>query len=178
MSNWFILNIPFFILLIYTIVKIPITMKKGAVKELCSVVSMVVASVVILLISFAVRKYLNHERIIFVITVILLLLLITVYKIVDLFLTTLKLIAKLPVVSLANKLLGLPLAMAEILIMVWTIYCMTMVFNEGAFAKWILDCVRSNAFMKFLYEYNYLYKIVSNFSNTLSGIDFWGILGM
>lgn len=178
MANWFIVNIPFFILMLFMAIKIVTTTKRGMVKELCSVVSTIVASVVILLISFAVSSYMSNERIVFIITIILLLLLITIYKVLDLALTTLKIISKLPVVSLANKLLGIPFAIAEVIVIIWTIFCMTMVFNQGAFADWIINCVRNNAIMKFLYEYNYLYLLISKFSNTLSGIDFWGILGM
>jgi len=173
-----IVNIPFIIALIVLIVKVITSVKKGAAKELCSVISSIIASVAVLLIAFAVRKYFNQERVIFVITIILLFLLIIVYKILDLALTTLKLITKLPVVSFVNKIIAIPLAVCEVVIMIWAVYCLVMVLDTGAFELWIMNCVRENPVMKFLYQYNYMYNIVANFSDTLKGVDIWGKLGM
>lgn len=178
MNNWFVYNIPFFVAVLFLIFKVIKGAKKGAVKEICSFISIVIASFAVLLIGFAVRKYLSQDRIIFVITIVLLLLLILIYKILDLFLTTLKLISKIPVISFVDKILGIPVAVCEVIVIVWTVYCLAMVFNEGAFARWIINCVTNNQVMRTLYEYNYLYLFASKFSKTLAGVDIWKFLGM
>ena len=176
--EWFIVNIPFFILVIFLIIKIIVGTKRGAVKELCSFVSAIIAAIVVLLIGFAIRKYLDHDRIIFIVTLLLLFLMITLYRILSLFFTTLKIITKLPGVSFINKLLSIPVVLAEVVIVVWTIYCIVMVFDQGAFAKVIFDCVKNNPIMKFLYEYNYMYSIVAKFSGRLAELDIWQYIGM
>lgn len=178
MSNTILYNIPFFVVILLLIFKVIRGAKNGAVKEICSFISIVVASFAVLLIGFAVRKYLNQDRIIFIITIVLLLLLILIYKILDLFLTTLKLISKIPVISFVDKILGIPVAVCEVIIIVWTVYCLAMVFNEGAFARWIINCVTHNQIMRTLYEYNYIYFFASKFSSTLAKVDIWKYLGM
>ncbi|MBR6004053.1 MAG: CvpA family protein [Lachnospiraceae bacterium] len=176
--NWFIVNIPFFVLLVFLVIKIILSVRKGAVKEICGVVSMILASILVLLIAFAVRQYFDSQRVIFLVTLILIFLLLIIYKIFDMAFTTMKLISKIPGVHLVNKLLGIPLAIAETVILVWTIYCLIMVLDIGAFEKWIMDCVRSNFVMKFLYRFNYLFFIVANFSKTLGEVNIWDKLGM
>ena len=178
MANWFIANIPFFVLVIFLVVKIIVGVKRGAVKELCSFVSAIIAAVVVLLIGFAIRKYIDHDRIIFIVTLLLLFLMITLYRILSLFFTTLKIITKLPGVSFINKLLSIPVVLAEVVIVVWTVYCVVMVFEQGAFAKLIFDCVKNNPIMKFLYEYNYMYAIVAKFSSRLAELNIWQYIGM
>lgn len=173
-----ITNIPFIVVCIILIVKIITSVKRGIVKELCGLISIIFASIAVLLIAFAVRKFFTGERIIFVITLVLLFLLIIVYKIVDLALTTLKLVAKVPVVSLVNKLLAIPFAVAEVVIFTWAVYCMIMVLDTGAFEACVMNCVRNNPIMEMLYKNNYLYSIVANFSTTLHDFDIWGKLGM
>ena len=176
--NSILVQIPFFIVVILLIVKIIMAVKKGAVKELCSLVSIILASLAVLLIAFAIRKYFDEDRVIFVLTIILVFLLVIIYRILDLALTTLKLIAKLPVVSFVNKLLAIPVAICEVVILVWAVYCLIMVYDAGAFEDWIMNCVRGNQLMKLLYQYNYLYSIIASFSTTLASYDIWGKLGM
>lgn len=176
--DFLVTQLPFIVVCVILIIKMIFGIRKGAVKELCSTVSMVIASILVLLIAFAVRKYFDQERVIFVITLILLFLLVIVYKIIDLALTTLKIISKLPGVNFINKIIAIPLVICEVVIMVWAVYCMVMVLDAGAFESWIMNCVRNNAVMRYLYQYNYMYEIVAKFSSTLRGIDIWGKLGM
>ncbi|MCR4677134.1 MAG: CvpA family protein [Lachnospiraceae bacterium] len=177
-SNWFLVNVPFLVLVLFLVIKIIVGFKRGAVKELCSFVSAIIAAVVVLLIGFAIRKYIDQDRVIFIVTLLLLFLMITIYRILSLFFTTLKIIAKLPGVSAVNKLLSVPVVICEVIIVTWTVYCVVMVFDQGAFAKCIFDCVQANPIMKFLYEYNYMYAIVARFSHTLAAIDIWKYIGM
>ena len=133
-SNWFLVNVPFFILVIFLIIKLIVGVKRGAVKELCSFVSAIIAAVVVLLIGFAIRKYIDQDRIIFIVTLLLLFLMITIYRILSLFFTTLKIIAKLPGVSAVNKVLSIPVVICEVVIVTWTVYSpMELVVHLHAF---------------------------------------------
>ena len=174
-----IVNIPFIIVIAFLIFRIVFSVKHGFAKELCSFIAAIVASLAVLLIAFAVKSYFNQTRIIFVITLILLFLLLVLYKIVDMILDPLKrLIGNLPLVSVVDKVLGIVVGVAEVIVVVWAIYCLVMVMDAGAFEKWVMDCVRANKIMRTLYEYNYMYMIVAKFSSTLQGIDIWAKLGM
>lgn len=173
-----LINIPFLVACLLLIIKIPTSIKRGFVKELCSVVSIIIASVLVLLIAFAIKKYVNQERLVFCISVVLLILLLIIYKIIDLGLTTLKLISKLPVVSFFNKIIALPFAIFEVVVLIWAVYCLVMVLDAGALGTWIMNCVRVNPIMKFLYQYNYMYNIVAKFSETLKAVDIFAKPGM
>jgi len=53
-----------------------------------------------------------------------------------------------------------------------------MILDIGAFEEWVMNCVRNNTVMKTLFEYNYMYSIVANFSDKLAQYDIIGKLGM
>lgn len=171
-------QLPFLVVLLYLVIMIVVSYKRGFAKEFCSLVAMIVASIAVLLIAFAIRAYFDQERLIFVITLILLFLLFVLYKIVDLALTSLKIVSKLPIIRLIDKPLGIIAGVAEVIITIWAVYCIVMVLDAGAFEKWVMNCVRNNVLMRFMYEYNYMYLIASKFSETLHGIDIWKKLGM
>lgn len=173
-----LLQLPFIIVVLYLIFKIKVATKRGAVKEICSFISMIVASVSVLLIAFALRKYFDQDRIVFVVTVILIFLIGVIYKVLETFLTTLKLIAKLPIVNLFDRLLGVVVAICEVVVFLWAVYCLIMIFDTGAVEEWIMKCVRENEVMKFFYRYNYLYVIIGKFSNKLASFDILGKLGI
>lgn len=175
--DWLVINLPFLIVVALLIIRVIISVKRGFVKELCSLIATVVASLAILLIALAVQKYFAEDRIIMAVTIILLFLLCIIYKIIDTFLVALKLISKLPVVKILDKVLGVVIGVAEVLVVVWTVYCLIMVLDTGFFEKWIMDCVRNNAIMGKLYEYNYIYSLMSKFSTKLQSINIISKLG-
>lgn len=176
--SWAVPNLPFLCVIALLIVRIVVSVKRGLVKEICSCIATILASIAVLLIAFAVRKYFDEDRIILVITLILLFLLGIIYKIIDTFLTTLKLVSKLPVISLVDKILGIVIGVAEVVVVVWAVYCIIMIMDAGAFEEWVMNCVRNNKIMKTLFEYNYMYSIVANFSDKISQADIISKLGM
>lgn len=176
--NWAVPNLPFLVVVALLIIRIIVSVKRGFVKEICSCIATVIASIAVLLIAFAVRKYFAEDRIVFVITLVLLFLLGIIYKIIDTFLVTLKLIAKLPLIKYVDKLLGIIVGVAEVVIIVWAVYCLVMILDVGAFEQWVMNGVRNNSILRTLFEYNYMYSIVANFSDKLSQYDIIGKLGM
>ena len=120
--NWFVANIPFFVLVVFLVIKIIVGTKRGAVKELCAFVSAIIASVVVLLIGFGIRKYIDQDKVMFIVTLLLLFIMITLYRILSLFFTTLKIISNLPGISMVNKLLSIPLVICEAVLVTWTVY--------------------------------------------------------
>lgn len=169
--NFLYVNIPFWIVLALLVARCIIATKRGLVKEICSLIACFAAGISILLIAFAVRNYINHEKLIFVVTLVLLAIFGMVYKMIDGLLTTIKVIASLPVVKLIDKICGVVIGIAEVVLVVWIVYCVTMIMDAGPIESLILDNINANPIMRILYEYNYLYVWIAPFSDKLSAID-------
>ncbi len=176
--DFVIVNIPFVLALILLIVRCVISVKNGFAKELCSFVSTVVATIVIFLLGFAIRQYFKEARLLFVITIVLLFLLLVLYKILNMFLTSIKLVSKLPVIHLADKILGIIMGVINTVVVVWAVYCVVIVYDEGAFSNWIMNCVNNNAIMRSLYENNGMYSLLTLINGSLKNIDIFAKLGM
>lgn len=176
--DWLLINIPFLCAIVLLIIRSIVATKRGMVKEICSVIATVVASVAVLLIALAIRKYFDQDKVIFIATIILMVVLGLLYKIIDGFLVTLKLVSKLPVLKQIDKVMGLVIAVVEVIFVVWVVYCVVLILDVGMFESWIMTCVKNNYFMRFLYEYNYLYKWIAPISKTLQEIDIAGKLGL
>ena len=73
--DWVIINLPFLCVVVLFIIRAIIATKRGMVKEICSVIATVVASLAVLLIAFAIRKYFVQDKIIFIASLILIVIL-------------------------------------------------------------------------------------------------------
>ena len=169
--NWFTTNIPFIIVLIVFVIFLVRALKNGFVKELCEFVSAIIASIAILLLAFAIHGVFDKDKIQFVVAVVLIVLLGIIYKLLSLFFTSLKLVSKIPVVKVLDKILGVVMAVLEIVVLLWAVYCLIIIVNGGALGRWIIDCVKVNPVMRFVYEYNYMYQIVASISSKLRAED-------
>lgn len=158
--NWWA-QIPFFLAAILLLVRVVVGIKRGFVKEFCSLISVVIASIAVILIAFGVRNFFSHEVVLVVAAIVLILLLGIIYKLLDVFFVSLKLIAKLPVIKYLDKLLGIAIGVAETVLIVWALYCIITIMQPSAFGNWIINCVKNNTIMKYLYVNNYLFEWVS-----------------
>lgn len=95
--------------------------RKGLVRELLSLLALVVGCVSAYLILGAVGSYLNREIGQMVGIILMLLVIGAVYKLMNLLFTSLKLVSKLPVVRSADQLLGAVLGVLEGFAIVWYI---------------------------------------------------------
>lgn len=171
-------QVPFIVACLFTLFRISAAMKKGLVKEICGLISAIVASILALLIAFGVRKYFSEDRVAFVITIVLVIIMAFTMFAVNIFLTTLKLIAKLPGISFVNRILGAVVGVAEVVVVIWAVYCIVIIMGAGSFGEWIQNCASNNPVMKYLYQNNPLYSIVADLNGKLSEVDIWGKLGM
>lgn len=176
--DWAIINLPFIITIVLFLIFAVRAFKNGFIEELCAVISAIIASVAILLLAVAVHGVFDKERIQFVVAIVLIILLGIVYKLLSYFFTSIKAISKLPVISVLDQILGMLMAVAETVVIVWAIYCVVIILGGGSFGTWILRCVNANPLMKLMYQYNYLYGVVTNLSDKIAAIDIWAKLGM
>lgn len=176
--SWIIINTPFLLAVVLLIFICARAVKEGFISELFSFISALIASVAILLLAMAVHGVFTDKKIALVIAIVLLILLAIFRSLINLLFGSLKLVAKLPGVSIANKLLGIAMAVVETVLIIWAIYCIIIIVDAGILGDWIRRCVSQNPLLKMLYEYNYLYKIVASLSDKIRGIDIWNSLGI
>ena len=161
--NW--LFIIFVLLLLW---RISAAYKKGMVKEIISFVTLLVLSVAIALIGTAVLSYLEQDILSLIIAVVLLIVLCVANQIISIAFFPAKVLAKLPVISFADKVCGAVIGVLETILILWTLYTLMVTINMGAIGQQIFVWVQENAVLRFLYEYNYLAKWIGMLSDKLS----------
>lgn len=161
--NW--LFIIFVLLLLW---RISAAYKKGMVKEIISFVTLLVLSVAIALIGTAVLSYLEQDILSLIIAVVLLIVLCVANQIISIAFFPAKVLAKLPVISFADKVCGAVIGILETILILWTLYTLLVTINMGAIGQQIFVWVQENAVLRFLYEYNYLAKWIGMLSDKLA----------
>lgn len=105
--------------------------KKGMVKEIISLVSMIVLCMVAGLISYGAKNYMTGKFMGVVIAVVLLSLIGIVHHLLGIAFFSAKIVSKLPVIHSADKLLGAVFGLVEVVLILWTIYTFIMMGNPG-----------------------------------------------
>lgn len=134
--------------------------KKGMVKEIISLVSMAVLCAVAALIAGGVSSYNEGKIFHVVVAVVLLIVLMIAHHLLKLVFFSAKLVSKLPVVHFANKLLGVVFGVFEVVLLLWTVYTLTMMLELGAVEQIIVSYTQESKVLVWLYEYNYLAYLI------------------
>lgn len=130
--------------------------KKGIVKEVISLISMIVLCLTVALIANGVSSYLEGRFINVVLMIILFTILGIAHHFLKLVLFPAKLAAKLPIVHFIDKLLGFVFGAAEVILILWTVYTFIMMMDMGAIGQIILSYTEDSEFLSWLYQHNYL----------------------
>ena len=150
------INIMLIIVIIAVICKMVDGYKKGMVKEIISLVSMVVLCLVAALIANGVHSYNDKKFLNVVVVVVLLSVLGIVHHLLSLVFFSAKLETKLPVVHLADKILGIVFGAVEVVLILWTIYAFIMMMDIGTIGQWILTYTEESSILTWIYQHNYL----------------------
>lgn len=172
------MNIMVVIVIIAVAVKMVDGYKKGMVKEIVSLISMVVLCVVAALIAYGVNGY--HDGKIFhvVVAAVLFILVMTVHHLLGLVFFSAKLFSKLPIVHTLDKLLGIVFGIFEIVLVLWTIYAFIMMMDMGAIGQTILSYTEGNQVLTWLYQHNYLARWISVFLEEFDFVPLMEILNL
>lgn len=154
------LNILFFIMLVILLCTVVNGYKKGMVKELISVVSLIITCMIVAILGNGVRSYFDGKIINAIAMVLLICLIGIIRHLLGIVFFSAKVISKLPVVSFANKLLGAMFGVLETILLVWTLYLLVMMFDIGIVGQMFLDGTRDNRILSWLYQHNYLAYLV------------------
>lgn len=130
--------------------------KKGMVREIISLISLIVMCVVVALIGNGLNSYFDGEIANVIIAVLLLCLVGIVHHLLGVVFFSAKVISKLPIVSWIDKLLGMLFGIVETILILWTIYAFIMMLDMGVIGQQILVYTRENQILTWLYENNYL----------------------
>lgn len=161
--NWL-----FLIFLLVLVWRISAAYKRGMVKEIISFVSLLVLSIAVALIGTAVISYFEQDIVSLIIAILLLVVLCVANQIVSVFFFSAKVLAKLPIISFANKICGAVIGVLETILILWTLYTLMVTLDTGAIGQQILVWVQENPILTFLYEYNYLAKWIGVLSDKLA----------
>ena len=162
------LNILLLIVVLFVVIKIAVGYNKGMVKEIISFVTLVIMCVVVLLLGTALRSYMEKEIIGVIVAVLLLVVLGIAHHLLKIVFFSAKLIAKLPIVHSADKLLGMVVGVLEVVLILWTVYTFIMYFEMGSIGKLIVEYSRDSKILTWVYEHNMLAPIVERVMSTLN----------
>lgn len=137
--------------------------KKGMVRSIISLVSLIVLCIVAALISNGLRSYTKGEMGNVVIMVLLLCVLGIAHHLLGVVFFSAKMISKLPIVHLADKLLGIVVGILETVLILWTIYTFIMILDTGMIGGMILEYTRDNSILTWFYEHNELAHLIQQF---------------
>ena len=149
-------NLLLIAVLILAVVNVLIGYKKGMVKSIISLVSLIVLCVVGLLVANGISSY-NDGKIFQVVLVIILLTVIGIaHHMLGIVFFSAKLVAKLPVVHSVDKLLGIVFGILETVLILWTVYTFVMMMDLGMVGELIRTCAGENRFLAWMYQHNFL----------------------
>lgn len=83
------------------------------------------------------------------------------FHLLSLVLKSLKTIAKLPIISFLNSILGIGIGLAETVVACWIMYCVIQFFPTGDFGTRIMEWTYENEYLLKLYEANYFLKMLT-----------------
>ena len=128
--------------------------KNGFAEEIYRLISLVAALFVLALLLMAVSSFRADDMKNGIISVILLIITGIVLHLFGIIMKSLKAIAKLPIISFLNRLLGLAAGIAEVIVGAWIMYCVIHAFPTGEFGTQITIWTQESEWLMKLYEAN------------------------
>lgn len=144
--------------------------KKGMIKEVVSLVTLILMGIMVVLISKGLHSYMEKEVVGVIIAVVLMALLGVVHHLLNVVFFSAKMISKLPVISWINKVLGAVFGVLEVILTLQIIYVFIMYFGLGMIGQQILEYTRESIVLTKIYQYNVVAKLVENLINQLPAL--------
>jgi uncharacterized membrane protein required for colicin V production len=148
------------ILLIYNVTD---GYKKGMVRKLISLVSMIVLCVVLGLTVNGISSYENGKFVNVAIVIVVLCILGIVRHLLGVVFFSAKIISKLPVIHSIDKLMGIIFGMLETVMILWTLYTVVIMLDVGVIGSLIKGWTTENEILTWMYRNNYLAYWINNF---------------
>lgn len=172
------INVMLVIVALAVILKMADGYKKGVVREVISLISMVALCVVAALIAYGVKGYHDGKVFHVVLAVILFILVMAAHHLLGLVFFSAKLFSKLPIVHTLDRLLGIVFGIFEVVLLLWTVYAFIMMMDMGAIGQAILAYTEENALLTWIYQHNYLAYWIGAFLDEFDFVPLIELLGL
>ncbi len=164
------MNIMLIVVAVCALVKIADGYKKGMVKEIISLVTLIIMGIMIVLISNGLHSYMEKEVAGVIIAVVLLALLGIVHHMLSAVFFSAKMISQLPVIHWANKLLGAVFGVLEVVLILQIIYVFIMYFGLGMIGQQILEYTGESVVLTAIYQYNVVAGLVEKLMSQMPAL--------
>ena len=141
--------------------------KKGMVRSLISLISLLITCVMLFLVGNALSSYFDGRFFSLILTLLLLGAIGVVHHLLNVVFFSAKMISKLPIVHGLDKLLGIVAGILETVLIVWTIYAFNIFRDLGTLGQVIVDYTRDSEILTYLYENNYLAYLIEQLGQKL-----------
>ncbi|MDE7224009.1 MAG: CvpA family protein [Acetatifactor sp.] len=165
------MNIMLIVAAVWALFKLVDGYKKGMVKEIISLVTLIIMGIMVVLISRGLHSYMEKEIVGVGIAVVLLALLGIVHHLLGVVFFSAKMITKLPVVHWLNKVLGAVFGILEVILTLQIVYVFIMYFGLGMIGQQILEYTRESAVLTKIYQFNVVAKLVENLMGMLPALS-------
>lgn len=154
------INIMLVVVLGLVVFKIVTGYKQGMVKEIISFVSLIITCIVVVLIGAGLHSYMDKQIVGIIITVVLLAIVGIVHHLLNIVFFSAKVISKLPIISWADKLLGMVVGVAEVVILLWTLYILMGYFDLGEIEAVLVENTNNSRVLTLIKQYNFFSPLV------------------
>lgn len=165
------MNILLIILLVIMLWRIAVGAKRGLVKELIGLVNLLFVSLILTLASMIYRGYMAGNLISLVPMVIAIVILSIIYAIINLVFSPAKLVAKLPLVKSVDKILGVVVGAAEVIVVYWILCCVLKYTDIAPLEQFALPYINGNVILTNLYQRNLLEQLIAVALNKISEVN-------
>ncbi len=164
------MNLVFFIVLLLLIGGGVKGYKRGMVEELNATIALILALSAISMFVVAVSGYMEHVTLRTILGIVCMTIAILVYRITDFILSSLKIISSIPVIRGVNKLLGFGVGVLEAVLLIWVVFIIIVAFAFGGISSYILDSIKENELLVWLFQNNYLADVMADVLPVISEV--------
>ena len=150
------INILLIIVILAAIGKMVSGYKNGMVKEIISLVSLVILCAVVALIANGIGSYHSGRIFNLIIVIVLLAAIGILHHVLNVVFFSAKVISKLPVIRFANKLLGAVFGVLEVVLLLWTVYVLITIMEAGVAGQVILSFTEESRILSWNFRNNWL----------------------
>lgn len=135
--------------------------RSGFIAEVSSLLSLISALVVVSIFVIGIKEYMSDEFVHVIVAIVILLIVVTVYKIVNFILTSLGIIMKLPIASGINRILGFALGGIKGVVFLWIFLIVIAYVKLGPLNNIIIEGVNKSKFLTVLAQNNILARFMT-----------------
>ena len=136
--------------------------KRGLVESVMRLLTSLLGIVVLVVLAKGIGNFLQKSYVNVLMALILLVILNIFHKIGKLILDSCKLVSRLPVIHSLDKIAGILIGLAEVVVFIWLVFIFVGVMNPLGIQDWIVEQVNESVFLSILYRTNGLVMLLKH----------------